>query len=304
MASHAQVVEETSLKSFYALDVSALGETDAPITSQPLKQAEEGKVKPSLVADSSTAEGAPQPPVLPSDLPEPITPDERGIVGLYPESATNIGIGHLRPKDISFLEKEDWPNSPLLDANWLAGAAIPIYGSPMGSHWGWIINGWLVPNNHSPIAIGRDASFLMLHTYYALYSFPVLEIRPDGWFRFQYTPAGTAWSHISQLNLGTVELTIESWEDRFLDVGQVYFRDSGINYALREQPGSDQAISSLVGRNSFIVPLEFQGDWMRVRVTQPTNACEFLPGARTAEGWMRWRDPEAGVRIWYAPKGC
>ena len=61
------------------------------------------------------------------------------------------------------------------------------WGCPLG---GWLVNGWLIPNGYDPIAVGRDATFTMVQPRRGLYTFPVMEVREDGWFRFQYTPRG------------------------------------------------------------------------------------------------------------------
>lgn len=247
------------------------------------------------------------PPVPPPPNPVPSSrvPSAAGIVGLVPEDVSDIGVGHLRPQDLSFLTAADEDSQSLLGAGWLQSAAIPIYIEPNGTHWGWIINGWLVPNGQSPIALGQDATFLMLQTDFDLLSFPVTQIREDGWFQFQYTPAGTAWAHVGHLNLGAVDLAIESWENRFVDVGQVEFRPHGLSQSLYAVPGeAAEGILGLVGPNSFIQPLVFEGDWMLVEVTQPTDGCTFLPGAVTQEGWMRWRNGNEGSLVWFAAKGC
>jgi hypothetical protein len=250
-------------------------------------------------------QAGPSLPPLPETIPEAIAPAESGIVGLLPAADADIGIGHLRPRDLSFLDSEDWASSPSLDANWLQSVALPIYAEPGGEPWGWLVNGWLIPNGGEPLAIGRDAAFLMLHTYYALFSFPVMELREDGWFRFQYTPAGTAWAHRDHLGVGDLDLTLEVWEDRFLETGWVEFRNHGVSQPLRPSPSGDTSIDTLIGPESFIEPLAFDGDWMQVRVTQPTDGCTFLPGARSLEGWMRWRSQEDGASlVWYPPKGC
>lgn len=258
-------------------------------------------------ADATLSQAIPVPP-LPRELPAAIAPQSSGIVGLSPGPEDILGIGHLRPKDVSFLNSQDWINSPLLEANWLQGVALPLYAEPRAEPgtepWGWLINGWLIPNQTLPIAIGRDATFTMLHTYSALFTFPVLEIRPDGWFRFQYTPAGTAWAHRSHLNLGAIELKLETWQERFLAVGQVEFRKHGLSQPLRHEPRGDAPMVSLIGARSFMAPLAFEGDWMRVRVIQPADACTLLAGARTEEGWIRWRNDHQEPLVWYPPRGC
>ncbi|MEM6592078.1 MAG: hypothetical protein AAF651_09490 [Cyanobacteria bacterium P01_C01_bin.73] len=243
-------------------------------------------------------------PPLPENLPEePFSPDGQGILGLYPEAEDDVGVGHLRPANLAFFESED-DSEALRGAGWLSQIAIPLYVGPEGEHWGWLIRGWLIPNGYDPIAVGRDASFVMLHTFYDLFSFPVVEIRPDGWFRFQYSSAGTVWAHQSHLNLGQMAMEVEPWEERFAEVSQIYFRNTGAVYALRSEPDSDRPLIASIGSDSFIEPIEVDGDWMRVRVSQPATGCELLPEARTDEGWMRWRTGQQGIRVWFPALGC
>ncbi|MGD1907531.1 MAG: hypothetical protein ACFB0C_16305 [Leptolyngbyaceae cyanobacterium] len=256
---------------------------------------------PSLQWQPVLAQAAdPTIPPLPNDVPAPQPPDPQGIVGRSPSAEINIGIGYLRPENLDFLNQPDWPNSPHLGANWLQAIALPIYAEPGDTPWGWLINGWLLVEGYDPILVGQDASFLMLQTHYALLSFPVLEVRDDGWFRFQYTPAGTAWAHQDHLELGEMALTLETWPEHFLATGWVEFWRHGISQPLRTNPSA--GILTLVGPDSFIEPLAFEGDWMRVRITQPTDGCTFLPGYRSQEGWMRWRSEQ--VLIWHPPRGC
>ncbi|MGF1459467.1 MAG: hypothetical protein ACFBSG_10620 [Leptolyngbyaceae cyanobacterium] len=275
----------------------------ATVLALPDALQQENVVLPTVLSQNRTT---PPVPPLPSTLPPARVPASTGIIGLMPEAGDDIGVGHLRPQDVSFLAEPNWASSPLLGAGWLQASAIPIYIEPAGSHWGWIMNGWLVPNGQTPIALGEDASFSMLQTYYNLMSFPVTQLREDGWFQFQYTPAGRAWAHVDHLNLGNLELAVELWENRFLEVGQVDFREHGLSQSLYEEAGStDEGILGLVGPNSFIQPLAFEGDWMRVQVTQPTDGCTFLPGAVTQEGWMRWRGEDTQESlVWFAPQGC
>ncbi|WP_027269155.1 hypothetical protein [Leptolyngbya sp. PCC 6406] len=244
-------------------------------------------------------------PPLPETLPAPKPPAVAGILGLVPNADDDIGVGHLRPKLLPSSPPETEVETDYGQANWLQEAALPIYGEPGGQPWGWLINGWLVPNGSTPLAVGSDAAFRMLQTAEALFSFPVMEIREDGWFRFQYTPVGMAWAHQEHLAAGNIELEVETWQDRFLAVDRVAFRHHGISQSLRPSPNGNSSILALVGPDSFIKPLAFEGDWMQVSVTQPSNGCVLLPGARSQEGWIRWRNQEdASSLIWYDPQGC
>ncbi|MGB3138501.1 MAG: hypothetical protein WBB18_16960, partial [Nodosilinea sp.] len=232
-------------------------------------------------------------------VPDAIAPDETGIIGLDPAPNDDIGVGHLGPTTPT-ADASDTP----VGAEWLQGIALPIYPTPESTHWGWLINGWLVPNEASPLAIGRDAAFSMVQTEDQIYTFPVLEIRPDGWFRFQYTPAGAAWAHTSHLGLGSVPLVVETWEASIQDAARVKFRRPGLSRPIRLAPRGTAPLQALVGPNSIIQPLNLDGDWLRVRVTQPALGCTPLPGSSTAEGWVRWRSETNTPLIWFSAADC
>ncbi|MGB3312496.1 MAG: hypothetical protein WBG32_17825 [Nodosilinea sp.] len=275
-----------------------------------------GAATPRTIPDASGITAAPSPlfrgqqnrskqdsanptvPPLPSPVPDSIVPDEAGIIGLDPAPNDDIGVGHLRPTSLT------GSDDTAVGAEWLRGVALPIYPTPERTHWGWLINGWLVPNNADPLAIGRDAAFSMVQTEQQIYTFPVLEIRPDGWFRFQYTPAGTAWAHTSHLGLGDVSLTVETWEASMERAARIQFRRPGLSQPMRLAPVGTAPLQALVGPNSIIQPLDLDGDWLRVRVTQPALGCTPLPGSSTAEGWVRWRSETDMPLVWFSGADC
>lgn len=248
----------------------------------------------------------PSPPVppLPAALPEATVPPNGGIVGLSPSPADDLGMGILQPLNLTFLDDDDWETHPLAEGRWLRSVALPLYVGPNGDHWGWIVNGWLMINGYEPLAIGQDASFSMVQAQPEIYSFPVLEQRADGWFRFQYTPAGSAWAHLDHLSVGSIPLTLQPWEETFATVSQVRFRRHGLSQALRLAPSSTASLQSLVVPNSHLRPLAIEGDWMRVEVTQPVQGCTVLPGHTTQEGWLRWRDEDQTLLIWTVNSNC
>ncbi|TVQ07577.1 MAG: hypothetical protein EA368_13965 [Leptolyngbya sp. DLM2.Bin27] len=253
---------------------------------------------------AGTKQDSPPPavPPRPPATPAAIAPDQAGISGLVPAPNDDIGVGQLRPATA----QPSAPGSPeeQSGASWLRGVVLPIYPSPESDHWGWLINGWLIPNDAEPLAIGRDAAFSMVQTEPGIYTFPVLEIRPDGWFSFQYTSAGVAWAHTAHLDLGTTPLTLETWEVSIKDSVQLQFRRPGLSQPMRLAPSGSAPLQALVGPNSIMKPLELEGDWLRVRVTQPAQGCTPLPGASTAEGWVRWRNEADMPLVWFSPSGC
>ncbi|MEM6449417.1 MAG: hypothetical protein AAF703_03785 [Cyanobacteria bacterium P01_D01_bin.105] len=233
------------------------------------------------------------PPDLPSPAPSPFSPNVTGIVDLANGAASIHSLGQLRPTDVQARVADD--------VSWLSDVILPLYVAPGGAHWGWIYQGWLIPEGQTYLAIGRDAGFAMVKAYENLYTFPVLEARADGWFRVQYSPNGSAWAHSSHLELGDVSLAVEGWETRLQSQNSVFFLDSSRVQPLRSQPEAATNMLSMIPAGSLIEPLDFQGDWMQVRVTRPASECRALAGATVSEGWMRWRGESRESLIWYRP---
>lgn len=282
-----------------AIALSAIGACGALAQTGPGQSASVSEViaqeTTKQTAASETVEAI-APPAEPVPTPTPFAPVPNGIIDVSRDMDAVESVGHLRPNGIE--------TSAGGGLAWLQSVNLPLYVTPGGEHWGWIYKGWLIPKGQTYLAIGRDAGFSMVRSYANLYTFPVVETRADGWFRVQYTPGGSAWAHTSQLTLGDVPLTVETWESRLQAQGSVYFLDSQKAQALRSQPQQTTNMVSLVAADSLIEPLEFQGDWMRVRATRPVANCEPLTGATVSEGWMRWRGERKESLVWYRPGGC
>jgi hypothetical protein len=280
--AHATVAQTTAAQTTAAQTTGSAEPTVKQAAAQAVSQADPSR-DASVIA----------PPPLPTPAPTPFSPVISGITDLSANTDAIRSVGQLRPSNLE----------GLTGASWLQSAILPLYVSPGGEHWGWIYQGWLIPNGQPYLAIGRDAGFSMVRAYENLYTFPVLETKADGWIRVQYTPAGSAWVHNSQLNLGAVPLVFEGWQARLQAQTSVYFLESNKAQALRSQPQSATNVLSLVTADSLIEPLAFQGDWMQVRVTRPTDGCQPLTGATIAEGWMLWRGAEGEALAWYRPEG-
>ena len=261
-------------------------------------------------AQSGTAQSSViAPPADPTPKPTPFTPAIAGVLDLSTQADEDIiGVGHLRPQvtdtpaiDITDAEAAEEKDGDAV--SWLEDIILPLYISPGGEHWGWLYQGWLVPDGQTYLAIGRDAGFAMVKSEENLYTFPVLDIRDDGWFQVQYTTGGSAWAHTSQLSLGETTMFLENWEETLSEQAAVYFLNESEAQPLRSQPEAAKNMLGLVSADSLIEPLDFAGDWMRVRVTRPAANCTPLTGATVTEGWMRWRNEESQSLVWYQPDG-
>ena len=154
-----------------------------------------------------------------------------------------------------------------------------------------------------------------METSYESSSITLSDWRDDGWFRLAAGPpcAGGGgeepfWSHRTLLDLGEDELTAERWEDFFFrdDISPLWFRQTKISHALRAGPGAETGRIAWIGSDHSIEPLEVAGDWMRVRVFQPSNYCagpEDWQG-REHEGWVRWGDRVKGPWLFVWSRGC
>ena len=216
-------------------------------------------------------------------LPEAIAPDLQGIADLA-DTDMPLGVGYLSPRRRSGDQ-----------ASWLSAVELPLYSQPGGDHWGWIWQGWLIPNGQQAFAIGRDARFTMVSVDSRLLAFPVIQAREDGWLQMQYTDSGSAWIHRDQLDDRGLELSFYAWGDQLAEADTLYLRNENNAQVLRSQPERGRNVLSLVSSNSLIEPLEVQDDWIRVRVTRPANSCEPIAGASEEEGWLQWKDRDGEV---------
>lgn len=265
-------------------------------------------------------------PSLPKSLPEPRYHGfGHGEFNWYDEILTklveyqtklSLGVGHLRPKDLSPFNLKN-----PVGAGWLPQVTLPLYKQPGGQHWGWLAGGWLLqPGKATDTFVPDSRPFPVVNISYkcTVCSLVVLEIHQDGWFKFRYaepTPDddGTAWAHQAHLELGEIALIVEPWEkwlsEQFMQ--PFFFVDEG-RYAVRKEPTSEsEPVAWLLGQkrppdkdkrpvyNSF-VPLVIQGDWMRVQVRKDgCSATGTSKYPKCQEGWIRWRNSEQGSLVWY-----
>ena len=130
----------------------------------------------------------------------------------------------------------------------------------------------------------------------------------DGWLRLRYSrPSddrdGTAWVH--RCHLTREGLAFEPWEERFLsdEVSPLYFRDRAPRL-LHAGPDDEAEEIAQIDGDYHLEPLEFQGDWMRVRLMTPSDYCVEPDEVRIEEDWIRWRSAERGPLVWYYTRGC
>lgn len=209
----------------------------------------------------------------------------------------NLGVGHLVPEEDDYWE---WP----------VHVEFPVYEEPNGAPWGWALKGWIVPVGGEGVR-RRLTRVGLVETGYETSTLVVYESRADGWMAIRLDPGeeqgeGMVWVHECHLDLGETGLRFEPWEERFSseDISPLFFRDA-VPHVLREGPATDARRIGRVRDGDVMEPIRVDGDWMQVRVKQPSDYCvprEDWDG-RTLEGWVKWRGPEIGPWVWYFTRG-
>jgi hypothetical protein len=235
---------------------------------------------------------APPPLALKSIADEPYEP-LRGF-----DRALRLGIGHLRPA------REDRDD-------WLHFVLIPLSARPGELPSVWLSGGWIVPTAGG--VARRVGNRGALETGYETLSLIVLEMDDAGWLRIRFAPgdeaSGTGWLHLCDLEKVRPRVVYEPWEQVFTEraLSPLYFRTGGPR-ALRRgpEPGEEPvAWIPAEGRRYALEALGFQGDWMRARLTVPSEYCRPLDAKPVVrEGWVRWRDSQLGPLLWYHTRGC
>jgi hypothetical protein len=212
-------------------------------------------------------------------------------------SAVPLGAGHIRYSD-----RNPWIDRPPGEEDWLRRVELPLSSAPGEPASAWITQGWVLPGEGDPVALARADQ---VETGYEEWSLIVLEAEP-GWLRVRYAGdiAGSGWVPECALDEGPVLLDYFPWSEWLTSdaISPLFFRaDAPDDLFTSPAEGADRAP---IGAEYHLEPLEVRGSWMRVRVSEPSDYCEFDIEAETREGWVRWYDATAGPRVWYYTRGC
>lgn len=215
----------------------------------------------------------------------------------------NWGVGYLAPTD-----------------GRIGAVDLPLFRQPGQGHWGWLTRGRAYTLANGAASPPRpDAWLRLLGRDQALV---VLQEAPGGWLRVRWgrpddAGAGQAWTR-RDLSRGQ-RMTYVRWPDAFIGEGGLTFRDRGVAYNLRSQPGLGAPLAgTIIGEDYDITAIRRMGDWMLVRVHEPAACAPPTDGAasgevllggpalapaprtpRVRQGWVKWRDADKGP--WLTP---
>ena len=231
----------------------------------------------------------------PSDVPTQVAPlDLYGFSSAVTRGETpiDLGVGHL------YWSGEE-PGPPGSNA-WLLRMIVPLWSDPTATPIGWIVNGWVIRNGlpDEPLDVAA-----LVETGYEEPSFIVHEEGADGWLRIQLLSmeGGTHWTRPCAMSHGSDTFDYAPWGS-WLSDQPLFFRSSPA--VPRSGPSESDMALAEIGESYTLQPLEVRGDWMRVEIREPSDACgsEVVPAIRT--GWIRWFSEDVGPLVWYPTRGC
>jgi hypothetical protein len=249
-----------------------------------------GRLRKLKLAEAALCEGVAR-PARPSGL---AGTNEDGVDyeplnGADPELM--LGTGHVRP-----IRQND-------RHNWTRRLILPVFAIPGGD-----LKLWLTRDSVSPDAL--------VETGYETTSFIVLQARETGkdagWLQIRFggpLTSGAGWVHRCHLESANPPLEYEPWSKLFAGerASPLYFR-AWMPHALRKGPSSSAPQLAVIpgDPNRYgMQPVEFRGDWARVRVSMPGSCAEPAPRRQVRQlGWIRWRSRERGSWLWFYPRGC
>jgi hypothetical protein len=197
-----------------------------------------------------------------------------------------LGVGHLHPR----AEETAY--------DWYVRIQLPLSAQPGEVPFAAIVGGWLVRLDAPARAFTSDA---MIETGYEVPTFIVQQTRPDGWLLLRYGRAADelAWVHSCALT----GLVFTPWSEWLLSpsIPPLQFRTTA-PHALHAAPNG--AVLSQIEADYHLEPLEVRGNWMRVKLNQPSDFCFPDKTPKTTEGWIEWSSPAIGPTVWYPSRGC
>jgi len=227
-----------------------------------------------------------------------------------PDYLQRLAVGGHEMLIAEFGEYIDWIarlDLPVFDAPPVDGAVSNVTG---GRQWGWLTQGRIVNlDNGEEYPIPRTARLRVSYDLETEALF-VTDAREDGWVEFRWggmnaPHGGTAWTHPGFQNDPEIGVTYHSWEDTFRDTrSRIAYRNSEAAHLMRAAPSREaEIVHRIEGRDWDMEILEIQGDWIRVRVSWPSD-CGSAPRDGEAEGWTVWRSETQGPWIYSPIGGC
>lgn len=216
-----------------------------------------------------------------------------------------LGVGHLHESD-----EHRVLDLPPGAEDLLPRVSLPLSASAGSAPTIWLVDGWILQDGVAPRPLSRAA---LVETGYEEASFVVHEAHPDGWLRIRYdvgtAAEGTGWTPTCALSAGPAGLELSRWSDWLVDehlsgsISPLFFR-SGVPGPLYGGPSTASDRLGDIGPDYILYPIEVRGDWMRVRVEEPSDYCEVDFDSVSREGWVRWYAAEVGPMVWYFTRGC
>jgi hypothetical protein len=270
-----------------------------------------------LLATGPAASQAPDIALRPA--PQNLTPEPPRNLGPTPyDPALDWGVGLLEPAPTAdYIAHLARGGHQLLveelgeHIDWIARLDLPLFEAPSGRQWGWLTEGRVVDlDTGGEYAIRADARLRVSYDLDIEALFVLREQRDDGWLQIRWAGSeaphgGRAWTHPGFHSDPQIDAEFHSWEAAFRSPRSRFaYRDSNAVHLMRAGPSrDDEIVHRIEGRDWDMEILEMQGDWIRVRLSWPSE-CNGQPPAGEIEGWTVWRSPAQGPWLYSPIGGC
>jgi hypothetical protein len=231
---------------------------------------------------ASAAAGGPQTPGVFTTFPG------AGVPSAWPERERGLGVVHLIPGA--------GPVEDTLNAHERPDSTAPVLARLMLD---------TVHVYRFEARAGLLAAPGALEYGYEDVGFPILERGADGWERVYLgaDSVGRAVSGWARARPPFSDVTL--WQNLLADT-PVFFVVPQDSIRFHAAPEGVEEPFVVEGDDYILWPLEWRGDWLRVRAAAPSDYCASLdaPAPRQDTLWIRWRTETGRPRVWFFTRGC
>lgn len=222
--------------------------------------------------------------------------ETRPVIGAE-GSSVPLGVGHIH-----YSERNTRFDLPPGELDWLRSIDLPLSPEPGAPATTWITMGWIVRDGVDPEPLRRADQ---VETGYEEISLIVLATQGE-WLEIRYAgdDGGSGWAPACALDEGSMLFDFTPWSSSLMSdaISPLFFRTDAPDelFAAPDENAERRAI----GRDYHLEPIEVRDSWMRVRLKEPSDYCEFDLEVDATEGWVRWYADDVGPRLWYYTRGC
>lgn len=140
---------------------------------------------------------------------------------------------------------------------------------------------------------------------YEVFGLPILEIGTN-YCRVVYGYDDNNKELSGFVSLFDLNIEYKLWFEHLIDMPIFFIKDSQKDFY--ESPNGERVNSDLElldGKEDYIMyPQEIRNDWMKVKVTTPSNYCDEPESINEKILWIKYTENDGQLNVWYYTRGC